>query len=112
MSLGDGGYGDINFGAAGQDGVVALKKGNTVQADHAQTYLVNVQAGTLTAADDGSDLQTLLDNDAFTFVQSGATLDVNGITVTTPWLAGGGNITNSGAAAELALDNKIGRAHV
>jgi autotransporter-associated beta strand protein len=91
----------INFGAAGQDGVVVFKQASVETISGIGAYTVNVQAGTLQAADSG--LGFLLGNDLATVVQVGATLDLAGSGLQVNGLQGGGHIGDSGAVATLAV---------
>ncbi len=70
----------ISFGATGQDGTVVFDATGGSSINGVYIYKVAVQAGTLKAGDFG--LDSLLGNDAATIVQSGATLDAAGFSLT------------------------------
>lgn len=90
----------LNFGALGEDGTILWHTPASI------TFItplpaIDVQAGTLKGAD--SSFGFFLDDEAIT-VAAGATLDLagNGTSITN--LSGGGSVTDSGAAATLALN--------
>jgi autotransporter-associated beta strand protein len=88
----------LDFGAAGVDGVVVW---HTPAGSAGSPVAVNVRAGTLRAGDSGF-LDLLLS--PTTTVDSGATIDLAGISTTIGTLAGTGRVSDSGAAATLTLD--------
>jgi autotransporter-associated beta strand protein len=92
----------INFGAPGQDGVVVLDVG--VTASLGAPFTATVQAGTLKAGD-SLGVAALLNDDSATIVKTGATIDVAGVSTSINGLQGGGQVTNSGAAAILTIKN-------
>ena len=96
------GANSITIGAIGQDGVVSFLFGaHGSNVTNPAAYTVTIQAGTLKAVD--ASLSLLLQVDTATTIQSGATLDIGGLSFTADNLQGGGQITNSGAAASLSL---------
>jgi autotransporter-associated beta strand protein len=93
----------INFGAAGQDGVVVFDDTGGAALTGSGLYTITVQAGTLKAGDGG--LNFLLGNDLATVVQAGTTLDAGGFGLTVNGLQGGGHIGDSGGATTLSINN-------
>jgi hypothetical protein len=90
----------LNFGAAGEDGVVIWDPGNS-EIGLSSTF--NVVAGTLEAAS-GQLGGALIGDDEPTTVDAGATLDLGGFGLDVNDLLGAGTVTDSGAAATLTLD--------
>jgi hypothetical protein len=90
----------LNFGAAGEDGVVIWDPGNS-EIGLPSTF--NVVAGTLEAAS-GQLGGALIGDDEPTTVDAGATLDLGGFGLDVNDLLGAGTVTDSGAAATLTLD--------
>jgi autotransporter-associated beta strand protein len=88
----------LNIGAQGQDGTVLWGTSNTSSV--LSTTILNVQAGTLKAAD--GQLSLLLGSKQTT-VAAGAAIDVAGFNTTIADLLGNGVVTDSGAPATLAL---------
>ncbi len=95
----------ITIGAAGQDGVVSFVFGAGINLNNPGAYTVTIAAGTLKA--DPDDAPVLLGSDATTTVQSGATLDMAGVSFTVHGLQGAGSIINSGAGATLTLNDNV-----
>ena len=91
----------LNIGAPGQDGTI-LWHTNPGTTGGSGDGSLNVQAGTLKAADE--DFSLLVDNSPPTTVDAGATIDVAGFNTTIADLLGGGAVVDSGAAATLTLD--------
>jgi hypothetical protein len=86
----------LNIGSPGEDGTILWHSGRYEFSN----FPVDVQAGTLKAADDGFSSLTRFS----TKVDAGATLDVAGFDTTIGNLTGGGNIIDSGGPATLTLD--------
>jgi hypothetical protein len=89
----------INIGSLGQDGTVVWHA--DVNGQTAPLVIVDVQGGTLKAADE--ELSNLL-TVAGTSVEDGATIDVAGFDTFINTLTGAGTVTDSGAAATLTLE--------
>jgi autotransporter-associated beta strand protein len=88
----------LNFGSVGEDGTVLWHTG---AASFSLPISVNVQAGTLKAAD--NNLSFLVSNASQTTVDAGATIDVAGFSTFISDLLGSGAVIDSGAAATLTL---------
>ncbi|HXU99205.1 MAG TPA: autotransporter-associated beta strand repeat-containing protein [Caulobacteraceae bacterium] len=91
----------LNFGQAGDDGVIVFKA-NT--ASGALPLQLNVRAGVLRAGDAAFGDDLTIDAASIT-VAAGAALDLGGFDVEAPKLLGAGAVINSGAAATLADDS-------
>jgi autotransporter-associated beta strand protein len=92
----------ITIGAAGQTGVVQFKIASTTTLTNPNAYTVTIAAGTLKVLD--VDSFFLLGNDTSTTVQSGATLDLGGQSLSVNGLKGSGSVVDSGAAATLTVN--------
>ena len=90
----------LNIGSPGEDGTV-LWHTNPGSFGSGAVDGVRVQAGTLRAADDSFSL--LVEEGSTTTLDAGATVDVAGFNSDISDLEGAGAVTNSGAAASLAL---------
>ena len=90
----------LNIGSPGQDGTI-LWHTNPGSFGSGAIDGVRVQAGTLRAADDSFSL--LVEEGSTTTLDAGATVDVAGFNSDIFDLEGAGAVTNSGAAASLAL---------
>jgi autotransporter-associated beta strand protein len=88
----------LNFGSVGEDGTILWHTGG---AAFALPISVNVQAGTLKAAD--NNLSFLVNNASQTTVAAGATIDVAGFSTFISDLLGAGAVIDSGTAATLTL---------
>ena len=91
----------VNIGAPGEDGTVLWHSGPHDSSGGS----IDVQAGTLKAADPNLDEITQSGLGLPTTVDAGATIDVAGFNIFFGDLLGGGTVTNSGAAANLMLFN-------
>ena len=99
-SLNFSGASTLNFGALGQDGTILWHTPDNLDFE-APYPVINVQAGTLTGADDGFGL--FLD-DLPVIVAAGATLDLAGNNTEIADLSGGGSVVNNGPADIVNLD--------
>ncbi|MBV9906375.1 MAG: autotransporter-associated beta strand repeat-containing protein, partial [Hyphomicrobiales bacterium] len=90
----------LDIGASGQDGTIVWSTTSTSGVVLPTTDSVNVQAGTLKAAD--AQLSTLL-SVRQTMVASGATIDIAGFSTTIADLVGGGSVIDTGSPATLTL---------
>jgi autotransporter-associated beta strand protein len=93
----------LNFGAAGQDGVVVW---HPTETETRTPFTFNVVAGTLKAASTLLD-SAIIDGGQPTTVDAGATLDLGGFDLDLTALLGAGTVTNSGAAATLTLAGAV-----
>ncbi|HEY1862991.1 MAG TPA: hypothetical protein VGG77_04715 [Roseiarcus sp.] len=91
----------LNIGSLGQDGTILWSTNSASSILMPTTDSVEVQGGTLEAAD--GNLSLLLGGAKRTTVATGGTIDVAGFSTTISDLIGGGAITDSGAPATLTL---------
>jgi len=106
LALGD--AATIRFGTAAENGTIVLGLGEGVGLSPSNRPKVMVDAGTLQI---GTDPQSatradfLLSNAALVNIATGATLDVNGASVTVRGLEGSGTLGNTGGSATIQLLN-------
>jgi fibronectin-binding autotransporter adhesin len=95
----------ITIGASGQNGIVQFKLSSSAAISNSGAYSVTIQDGTLKALD--IDTYLVLANDTTTTIASGATLDVDGESLTVNGLEGSGSLVDSESAgtATLTVDN-------
>ena len=92
----------LNIGSVGEDGTVLWHTSNNGSSITSPFLGVHVQAGTLKDGD--GELSFLLNNNAQTTIDKGASIDVAGFDTDIVDLVGAGAVIDSGAAATLTLD--------
>ena len=92
----------LNIGSVGEDGTVLWHTSNNGSSITSPFLGVHVQAGTLKDGD--GELSFLLNNNAQTTIDKGASIDVAGFDTDIVDLVGAGAVVDSGAAATLTLD--------
>jgi autotransporter-associated beta strand protein len=90
----------LDIGTSGQDGTILWSTSSASSVALPTTDSVDVQAGTLKAAD--GQFSTLMSVKQTT-VAGGATIDTAGFSITIADLLGGGSVTDSGSPATLTL---------
>jgi autotransporter-associated beta strand protein len=93
----------VTFGALGQDGTVLWSTpGGSLVTPFGGAYTVLVRAGTLRANDSSFGVLTQFAQQ--TIIRPAGTLDLAGVSAVVTGLAGGGHVTDSGAAALLQVN--------